>query len=81
MNSEESAPPRHPSAAESIAALRARVAAANAAGNAATAAAIASNNEVIAANEQGLHDLNERVANGPQPDPDLLRNMFPDQHS
>jgi hypothetical protein len=70
-----------PSAAESIAALRARVAAAKVAGDAATTAAITRNDEIIAANEEKLHVLNAGVADAPKPDPDLYRVIFPDQYS
>jgi hypothetical protein len=76
----ENTPSGIPSAAESIAALRARVAAANAAGDAAVAAATSSD-EIIAANEKGLHELNAEVAAAPKPDLDLHRVMFPDQYS
>lgn len=77
----ENTPSGIPTAAESIAALRARVETAKAAGDAATAAAISSHNEIIAANEEGLHGLNAEVAGAPKPDPDLHRVMFPDQYS
>jgi hypothetical protein len=79
--SAENAPSGIPSAAESIAALRARVAGANAAGDAAVAAATSRNNEIIAANAEKLHELNTEVADAPKPDPDLHRVMFPDQYS
>lgn len=81
MSDLESTSSRYPSAAESIAALRARVEAANAAGNAATAAAVARNEEIIAANKQDVRDINAEVANGQKPDVDLLRVMFPEQYS
>lgn len=78
--SAENSPSGFPSAAETIAALRARVAAANAAGDAAVAAATSRNDEIIAANNQGLSELSSELADGPKPDPDLHRVMFPDQY-
>lgn len=81
MTSSENASSPYPSAAETVASLQARVKAAIAAGNAVTAAAVAHNEEVIAANDQTIDNINTRLANGPKPDPNLLQVMFPDQYT